>query len=162
MTAQGRRGRGGRARGGAGGLGLVRFGMVLSKPGQGMPPPLILLVDDHAQNIELLEAYLEELCATIATASDGVEALAAIAQAKPDLILLDVMMPRMSGFQLAAKLRAADATRAIPIIMVTALGEVSDVQRAGDLGISDYLTKPVNKNELLVRVRSILAARTNA
>lgn len=136
--------------------------MVLSKSDNLHQQPRVLLVDDHAQNLELLEAYLEEINAHIATAADGVEALAAVAQAKPDLILLDVMMPRMSGFQLAAKLRAADATRDIPIIMVTALGEVSDVQRAADLGISDYLTKPVNKNELLTRVRSILSPKANA
>jgi CheY-like chemotaxis protein len=135
--------------------------MVLSQSGASRPPR-ILLVDDHAQNLELLEAYLEEVSAQITTAADGVEALASVTQSKPDLILLDVMMPRMSGFQLAAKLRASDATKAIPIIMVTALGEVSDVQRAADLGISDYLTKPVNKNELLTRVRSILSASTSA
>jgi CheY-like chemotaxis protein len=121
--------------------------------------PRILLVDDHLQNLELLEAYLEEVHANIATAKDGLEALRAIQAAKPDLILLDVMMPRMSGFQLAQKLRGDPVTAGIPIIVVTALGEESDVERARELGITDFLTKPVNKVDLLNRVRAQLAAR---
>lgn len=130
--------------------------MVLSEADAQANAPRILIVDDHEQNVELLEAYLEEVHARVETAGDGMAALRAVHQQAPDLILLDVMMPKMSGFQVAQKLRAAEATRHIPIIMVTALGEVSDIERAQDLGITDYLTKPVNKVDLLARVRAAL------
>lgn len=122
------------------------------------PGPKILLVDDHDQNLELLEAYLEDLRAQVRTARDGVEALAKVAAEKPDLILLDIMMPRMSGYQVAKKLKADAATRDIPIIMVTALGEVSDIEKASDAGVTVFLTKPVNKQDLLSRVRAMLPA----
>lgn len=130
--------------------------MVLNHADATAGRPRILIVDDHEQNVELLEAYLEEVRADLVTAGDGLAALRSIEQHKPDLILLDVMMPKMSGFQVAAKLRSADATKHIPIIMVTALGEVSDIERAQDLGITDYLTKPVNKVDLLNRVRAAI------
>jgi CheY-like chemotaxis protein len=119
--------------------------------------PRVLLVDDHEQNLELLDAYLEELNVNTTHAKDGVDALRQIQAQKPDLILLDVMMPRMSGFQLAQKLKADAALKDIPIIMVTALGEESDVERARDLGIGDFVTKPVNKVDLLNRVRAQLS-----
>lgn len=119
--------------------------------------PRILLVDDHEQNLELLEAYLEEVNANVTTAKDGLDALRMIQSDKPDLLLLDVMMPRMSGFQLAQKLRTDAATKDLPIILVTALGEESDIERARDLGIVDFITKPVNKVDLLNRVRAQLA-----
>ena len=130
--------------------------MVLNHSQNASTLPRILIVDVHEQNVELLEAYLEEVRATVTSASDGLAALKQIESQVPDLILLDVMMPKMSGFQVAQKLRASAATREIPIIMVTALGEVSDMQRAEDLGITDYLTKPVNKVDLLNRVRAVL------
>lgn len=117
---------------------------------------LVLLVDDNEQNLELLSAYVEELGCKIGTARDGLEALAAVAAQIPDLILLDVMMPRMSGFQACTKLKADPKTRDIPIVMVTALNEINDVERAVDSGADDFLTKPVNKLELLTRVRSLL------
>jgi two-component system, OmpR family, alkaline phosphatase synthesis response regulator PhoP len=116
----------------------------------------ILIVDDNAQNVELLEAYLEELGAQVRTAADGVEALAAVEQKHPDVILLDVMMPRMSGYQACVKLKGNPATRDIPIIMVTALNEISDTERAVESGADDFLTKPVNKLELVTRVKAIL------
>jgi two-component system cell cycle response regulator len=117
----------------------------------------ILLVDDNEQNVELLEAYLEELGGTLRTARDGVEALEAVAAERPDLIVLDVMMPRMSGFQVCKKLKGDAATRSIRVLMVTALNEVSDVERATECGADDFLTKPVNKVELLGRIRALLA-----
>jgi len=116
----------------------------------------ILVVDDHEQNLELLTAYLDDLGAEIRQARDGVEAIEAVAQRKPDLILLDVMMPRMSGFQVCGKLKSDPATKDIPIVVVTALNEVADVERAVELGADDFLTKPVNRLELMTRVRSLV------
>jgi CheY-like chemotaxis protein len=119
----------------------------------------ILLVDDNVQNLELMQAYLESLPCRISTAEDGVEAFDAITDDPPDLILLDVMMPRMSGFELCQKIKANPDTRDIVIIMVTALHEVGDFERAVECGTDDFLTKPVNKLELLTRVRSLLRVR---
>lgn len=116
----------------------------------------VLLVDDNDQNLELLEAYLEDLACELRLARDGMEALDAVAAKHPDVILLDVMMPRMSGFQVCAKLKEDPATKDIPVVMVTALNEVSDVERAIECGADDFLSKPVNKLELLTRVKSLV------
>ncbi|MBU6414166.1 MAG: response regulator [Planctomycetes bacterium] len=116
----------------------------------------ILLVDDNEQNLELMTAYIEELGCSVRLARDGIEALEQVAAQKPDLILLDVMMPRMSGFQACKKLKSDEGTKDIPIVMVTALSEVSDVEHAVDVGADDFLSKPVNRLELLTRVRSLL------
>lgn len=116
----------------------------------------ILVVDDHEQNLELLTAYLDDLGAEIRQARDGLEAIQAVGERRPDLILLDVMMPRMSGFQVCGKLKSDPATKDIPIVVVTALNEVADVERAVELGADDFLTKPVNRLELVTRVRSLV------
>lgn len=116
----------------------------------------ILLVDDNLQNLELIQAYLEGIPVEISTAVDGVEAIESIEANKPDLVLLDVMMPRMSGFEVCQKLKSNPDTRDIVVIMVTALHEVADYERAVESGTDDFLSKPVNKLELLTRVRSLL------
>ena len=116
----------------------------------------ILLVDDNQQNLELIQAYLEALPVEIETARDGVEAIEAVERQRPDVVLLDVMMPRMSGFEVCQKLKANPETRDIVVIMVTALHEVADYERAVESGTDDFLSKPVNKLELLTRVRSLL------
>lgn len=116
----------------------------------------ILLVDDNAQNLELMQAFLEELPCNIQTASDGVEAIEKIDRCIPDLLILDVMMPRMSGFEVCQKIKSQPSTRDVIVIMVTALNEVSDYERAVECGTDEFITKPVNKLELLTRVRSLL------
>jgi CheY-like chemotaxis protein len=110
-------------------------------------PSTILIVDDNPQNVELV------------TAIDGVEALAKVAEHNPDLILLDVMMPRMSGFQVCQKLKGDPKTRDIQILMVTALHELGDIERANECGTDDFISKPVNKVELQTRVKSLLRVR---
>lgn len=131
-----------------------------SELGAGLPAPTsILIVDDNLQNLELMQAYLEELDCPVRTARDGMEALQAVEREAPDLILLDVMMPRMSGFQVCSKLKAAPSTREIPVIMVTALNELGDVEKAKESGADDFVTKPVNKVELVIRVKSLLQLR---
>ena len=90
----------------------------------------ILLVDDNAQNLELMQAFLEELGCSLRTASDGVEAIESIEKSNPNLVILDVMMPRMSGFEVCQKIKSQPSTRDIVVIMVTALNEVSDYERA--------------------------------
>jgi CheY-like chemotaxis protein len=118
--------------------------------------PAVLVVDDNKQNLELLLAYLEDVdCRTIA-AGDGLEAIDIIKQTSPDLILLDVMMPKMSGFEVCRRLKNDPKTADIPIIMVTALSELADIERAINSGTDDFLSKPVNKWELVTRVRTML------
>ncbi len=119
----------------------------------------ILVVDDNHQNLELMQAYIDELSCDVRTASDGMEAMEAIEASAPDLILLDVMMPRMSGFEVCRKIKSQPATRDIVVIMVTALNEVGDFERAVECGTNDFIAKPVNKLELLTRVRTLLEFR---
>lgn len=118
--------------------------------------PQVLIADDNPQILELLEAYLEPLGVSVRFAHDGAETLSAIESETPDLLLLDVMMPRHSGFEICRQLKDDAATRAIPIIMVTALNEVGDLERARDCGADDYISKPVNKLELIKLVRKHL------
>lgn len=119
---------------------------------------VILVVDDNEQNVELLQAYLESMPVTVHAAYDGVEALSLIesGQVKPDLVLLDVMMPKMSGFEVCRKLKAGEATSHVPVMMVTALNELGDIERGVEAGTDEFLSKPVNKLELLTRVKSLL------
>ncbi len=121
--------------------------------------PTILIADDNLQNVELLEAYLAEVECEIQTAHDGEDTLQAVERYKPDLILLDVMMPKLSGFEVCRKIRANPDRRDTLILMVTALNEASDFERGVQAGTDDFLTKPVNKVELLCRIRSLLRVR---
>jgi two-component system, OmpR family, alkaline phosphatase synthesis response regulator PhoP len=116
----------------------------------------ILVVDDNLQNLELIVAYLDSLGCKVDTATDGPEALEKIQAEDFDLILLDVMMPKMSGFEVCSKLKSDPRTRGIPVIMVTALNELTDIERGIANGTDDFVSKPVNRLELLTRVRSLL------
>jgi two-component system alkaline phosphatase synthesis response regulator PhoP len=119
----------------------------------------ILIADDTVPNVELLEAYLVDIECEIAVAVDGRDTLDKVASFKPDLILLDVMMPKLSGFEVCKKLREDPATKNIMILMVTALNELGDIERAVDAGTDDFLSKPVNKLELVKRVQNMLKLR---
>ena len=119
----------------------------------------VLVVDDNPQNVELLVEYLASIECDTRTAADGLQALEAVKADPPDLILLDIMMPRMSGFEVCRKLKSDPATRDIAIIMVTALNELGDIERGVESGTDDFLSKPVNRLELLTRVKSLLKLR---
>jgi len=118
--------------------------------------PTVLVVDDNQQNLELLQAYLEDVDCQTTPAHDGPEALKIIAKSPPDLILLDVMMPKMSGFEVCKRIKNDPQTSDIPVIMVTALNEFGDIERGIDSGTDDFLSKPVNKLELITRVKTML------
>ena len=116
----------------------------------------VLVVDDNQQNLELLMAYLEEVDCQMLSATGGPEALDIVKKEAVDLILLDVMMPKISGFEVCRRLKNDPKTSDIPIIMVTALSELGDIERGIDCGTDDFLSKPVNKWELVTRVRTML------
>jgi len=124
-----------------------------------MKTPKILIADDNAPNVELLDAYLSGYDYEIETARDGAETLEKVKSFAPDLILLDVMMPKLSGFEVCEKLKNDPKTNSIMILMVTALSELGDIERAVNAGCDDYLSKPVNKSALLKRVENMLKLR---
>ncbi len=121
--------------------------------------PVILIVDDQIQNIELLEAILEPQGYEIVKASNGGDALGELSDNQIDLILLDVMMPGMDGFEVTRRIRGILKYRHIPIILVTALRETEDRVRGIEAGCDDFISKPVDKMELLARVRSLLKVK---
>ena len=138
--------------------------MPTSKPGSSKTPAptprsRVLIADDNEPNRELLEVYLAELDCEIATAMDGRDTLDKVASFQPHVILLDVMMPKLSGFEVCERLKSDPATSPIMILMVTALGELGDIERAVDAGTDDFLSKPVNKVELVKRVENMLKLR---
>lgn len=119
----------------------------------------ILIADDNPQNVELLEAFLADVDCEIAIAVDGRDTLDKVAEFKPDLILLDIMMPKLSGFEVCKAIKGDPKTRGTMILMVTALNELGDIERAVSVGTDDFLSKPVNKIELLKRVENMLRLR---
>jgi DNA-binding response OmpR family regulator len=119
----------------------------------------ILVAEDNAQGAELLEAYLADTGYEVHTAADGDSTLRLVREWKPDLVLLDIMLPRISGFEICKRLKTDPATHNVAVIMVTALDQPSDVEKAVEAGTNDFLTKPINKSELLLRIRAMLAHR---
>ena len=103
--------------------------------------------------------YLADVDCEIATAVDGADTLEKVASFEPDIILLDIMMPKLSGFEVCQQLKADPVTRQIMVLMVTALGELGDIERAVEAGTDDFLSKPVNKIELVKRVENMLKLR---
>ncbi len=124
-----------------------------------IPHGRILIADDNPVNVELIEAFLAGLDCEIAIAVDGKDTLDKVAEFKPDLILLDVMMPKLSGFEVCKKLKSDPATKKVMILMVTALNELGDIERGVQAGTDDFVSKPVNKIELLKRVENMLKHR---
>lgn len=117
----------------------------------------ILVVDDQAQNVELIQELLGTSGYKVSTAYDGEDALRKVHAELPDLVLLDIMMPKMDGYQVCEALRAADETKDIPIIFVTAKTEVKDWTHAiFNMGANSYVTKPINSKKLLEKVQSVL------
>jgi len=108
----------------------------------------VLIADDNEQNRELLDAYLAGEGYEILMANDGKETMDVVAASQPDLILLDIMMPRMSGYEVCEQVKSNSDTQAIPVLMVTALNEMGDIEKAVNAGCDDFLTKPVNRDLL--------------
>jgi CheY-like chemotaxis protein len=119
----------------------------------------ILIADDNPPNRELLDAYLSPEGHEIEMAADGEETLRKVREWDPDLVLLDIMMPRLSGYEVCQQLKQDAQTRNIPVLMVTALKDVGDIEKAVAAGADDFLTKPVHRLELQTRVRSLLRVR---
>jgi two-component system alkaline phosphatase synthesis response regulator PhoP len=116
----------------------------------------ILIADDNDANRELLEAYLVNVECEIETSVDGDDTIAKVHAFHPDLVLLDVMMPKRSGFEVCKQIKEDPQTKRVMILMVTALNELGDIERAVAAGTDDFLSKPVNKVELLKRVDTML------
>src|SRR5206468_6361682 len=123
-------------------------------------PARVLIADDHPQGVELLDAYLADTGFEVETAYYGDVTLRKVRDWKPYLLLLDIMMPKISGFEVCKRLKADPATRGVAVLMITALDQPSDVERAVEAGTDDFLTKPINQADLLRRVRALLGSRT--
>lgn len=122
--------------------------------------PVILVVDDQLQNIELLEAHLVPQGYEILRAEDGEAALMVIRENPVDLVLLDVMMPKINGFEVCRRIKADDRFRNIPVVLITALAEKEDRIKGIEAGAEDFISKPIDKGEVLARVRMLLKMKT--
>lgn len=118
--------------------------------------PLVLIVDDNPTNVELLTAHLKPYGYRLDKAYDGEDALKRIEISPPDLVLLDLMMPKLSGYEVCQTIKNDPKTQFIPVIVITALKELHDKIRAIEMGADDFLMKPFNKVELITRVKSLL------
>jgi len=116
----------------------------------------ILIADDNQTNVELLDTFLMDIDCEIDMAYDGAETLEKVRSFHPDLILLDIMMPKLNGFEVCKTVKSNPETSQTMILMVTALNELGDIERAVEAGCDDFLSKPVNKVELLKRVENML------
>ena len=123
------------------------------------PQPVVLAADDDEDILELVAFRLERSGYTVLQARDGAEALELARAENPDLAVLDVMMPKMDGFELTRRLRADEATSKMPIILLTARAQDADVQEGFDAGADDYIRKPFSPQELRSRVQAILGRR---
>jgi len=124
-----------------------------------MPGKKIMAVDDERHIVRLIQVNLERAGYQVVTAFDGQDALRKVETEKPDVIVLDVMMPKMDGFEVLKRLQANPDTREIPVIMLTAKAQDADVFRGWSSGVSAYLTKPFNPLELVTFVKRILSGR---
>jgi CheY-like chemotaxis protein len=124
-----------------------------------MAPATVLVVDDDPVILKLLEVNFEMEGFSVVRAADGAEGLERAREVLPDIVVLDVMMPRMTGYEVAKALREDESTAKIPIIFVTARAQSSDVERGMELGVDDYVTKPFDPLDLIARVNILLARR---
>ena len=122
-----------------------------------MAPATVLVVDDDPVILKLLEVNFEMEGFEVVRAADGAEGLERARAVLPDIVVLDVMMPRMTGYEVAKALREDNDTAHIPIIFVTARAQSSDVERGMELGVDDYVTKPFDPLDLIARVNTLLA-----
>jgi DNA-binding response OmpR family regulator len=127
-----------------------------------MAPATVLVVDDDPVILKLLEVNFEMEGFEVVRAADGFEGLERARSVLPDIVVLDVMMPRMTGYEVAKALREDDETAHIPIIFVTARAQSSDVERGMELGVDDYVTKPFDPLDLIARVNTLLARSQQA
>ncbi|MGN6871046.1 MAG: response regulator transcription factor [Solirubrobacteraceae bacterium] len=121
--------------------------------------PTILVADDEEDLRELVTYRLTRSGYQVIGAGDGLQALKLAAERTPDLMVLDVMMPKLDGYELTRRVRAEETLRSIPVILLTARGQESDIDRGFEVGADDYLKKPFNPDELVARVRAVLGRR---
>ena len=125
----------------------------------GAPAPLVLVADDDADILQLVAFRLERAGYEVITAADGEQALALARERQPALAILDVMMPKLTGYDVTTQLRADESTSRIPVILLTARVQESDVARGFEAGADDYIKKPFSPQELRARVQAILGRR---